>query len=176
MAGAPAVGDPGPAAGTNTHRTQTVGRISTQFFPRSKMDVASVNRGPFFGSVWGNGSTNYGVVGTTFPGRGFRLTADGRVSGEVRLVTVENTNNTINIQGFPIIDLTVASKPGATVCQPGDSGGPWYVHIGSTGRVDAAGQQVAEREDPDGQLDPSVCAYQQINNILRLVRGKILIS
>jgi hypothetical protein len=174
MAGAPAVGDPGPAAGTNTHRTQTVGRISSQFFPRSKMDVASVNRGPFFGSVWGNGTTNYGVVGTTFPGRGFRLTADGRVSGEVRLVTVENTNNTINIQGFPIIDLTVASKRGATVCQPGDSGGPWYVHIGSTGLVDAAGQQVAEREDPNGQLDPSVCAYQQINNILRLVRGKIL--
>jgi hypothetical protein len=34
--------------------------------------------------------------------------------------------------------------------------------------------QVAEREDPNGRLDPSVCAYQQINNILTLVNGTIL--
>lgn len=102
------------------------------------------------------------------------MTADGRVSGEVRSVKVENTGNTINVQGFPIIDLTVASKKGATVCQPGDSGGPWYVHIGETDEVRAAGQQVAEREDPNGMLDPSVCAYQQINNILTLVNGTIL--
>jgi hypothetical protein len=116
------------------------------------------------------------VVGVTFPGPGDLVTADGRVNGEGRLVTVENTDNTINVQGFPIIDLTVASKSGATVCQPGDSGGPWYVHIGNTDGVSAAGQQVAEREDQNGQLDPSVCAHQQINNILALVNGVILMA
>ena len=151
-----------------------MGRISTQYFPGSKIDVASVNTGGFSGKVYANGTTTYSVVGATFPGPGVKVTADGRVSGEVRFVTVENTDNTINVQGFPIIDLTVASKSGATVCQPGDSGGPWYVHVGNTGGVSAAGQQVAEREDPNGQLDPSVCAYQQINDILTLVNGTIL--
>jgi hypothetical protein len=43
-----------------------------------------------------------------------------------------------------------------------------------TDGVSAVGQQVAEREDPNGKLDPSVCAYQQINNILTLVNGTIL--
>ena len=161
---------------TNTQSRQTVGRISTQYFPRSKMDVASVNTGGFSADVYGNGTTTYHVVGATFPGPGDLVTADGRVSGEVRFVTVENTDNTINVQGFPIIDLTVASKSGATVCQPGDSGGPWYVHTDNTDEIRAAGQQVAEREDPDGKLDPSVCAYQQINNILSLVNGTILIA
>jgi hypothetical protein len=168
----------GGAAGTvvytNTKNRQTVGRISVQYFPGSKIDVASVNTGGFSANVYGNGTTTYTVVGATFPGPGDLVTADGRVSGEVLSVKIENTGNTINVQGFPIIDLTVASKKGATVCQPGDSGGPWYVHIGETDEVSAAGQQVAEREDPNGKLDPSVCAYQQINNILTLVNGTIL--
>jgi hypothetical protein len=169
-------GKSGTVVHTNTSSTKTVGKISTQYFPSTKIDIASVNTGGFAPLVYGNGTATYGVVGQDFPTQGDQLTADGRVSGEVRGVTVENTDNTINVSGFPIKDLTVASKPGATVCQGGDSGGPWYVHLGATDGVDAAGTQVGEREDPDGQLDPSVCVYEQIGAILSLVNGTLLTS
>ena len=167
-------GASGTVVHTNTSSTKTVGKISTQYFPSTKYDIASVNTGGFSGSVYGNGTTTYGILAKEFPGQGDLVTADGRVSGEVRDVTVENTDNTINVQGFPIVNLTVASKSGATVCQGGDSGGPWYVHDGDTDGVWAAGQQVGEREDPDGALDPSVCIYEQIGNILSKVNGSLL--
>lgn len=65
------VSNAGGAAGTvvytNTKSRQTVGRISVQYFPGSKIDVASVNTGGFSANVYGNGTTTYSVVGATFP-------------------------------------------------------------------------------------------------------------
>lgn len=172
------VSDAGGVSGTvvhtNTSSTQTVGEISTEYFPSTQYDIASVNTGGFSPNVYGNGTTTYGILAKEFPGPGDEVTSSGQVSGEVRGVTVENTDNDISVYGHAITAVTLASKSGAVICQQGDSGGPWYVHDGNTDGVWAAGMQVAFREDPNGNPDPSVCAYQQIANILTKVNGSLL--
>jgi hypothetical protein len=68
--------------------------------------------------------------------------------------------------------MTLAQKTGSTVCQGGDSGGPWYQHTNSGYSVEAVGIQEGEII-VDGVPDPSYCAYEQINDMLSLVKGTI---
>ncbi len=160
---------------TNTSSTQMMGQIQTQYFPSTQYDIASVSGGPFSPHAYGNGSTSYNVLAKVFPGTGDQVSISGRTTGEVRGVTVENIDNDISVYGFPITAVTLATKPGAVVCQEGDSGGPWFVHDGNTSGVWAAGLQNAFRQDLDtGEDDFSVCAYQQIGNVLAKVNGNLL--
>jgi hypothetical protein len=160
---------------TNTSSTQMVGQIQTQYFPSTQYDIASVSGGPFSPHVYGNGSTTYNVLAKVFPEKGDEVTISGRKTGEVRGVTVENTDNNISVYGHPVTAVTLATKPGTVVCQEGDSGGPWFVHDGNTNGVWAAGIQNAFRVDLDTDLnDYSVCAYQQIGNVLAKVGGNLL--
>lgn len=165
---------PSSFARTNTSSPRVMGQIQTQYWPGSKNDIASVSGGPFSPHVYGNGTTSYNILAKVFPGPGDLVTISGKTTGEVRGVTVENIDQIITVEGNQLNNLTVASKANTTVCQVGDSGGPWFVHNGNTNGVWAAGQQVAERIDQKGVRDPTVCVYGQIGNLLALVNGNLL--
>ena len=165
---------PSSFARTNTSSPRVMGQIQTQYFPSSKNDLASVSGGPFSPHVYGDGTTTYNILAKVFPGPKDLVTADGQKTGEVRGVTVENIDQIITVEGNQLNNLTVASKANTTVCQVGDSGGPWFVHDGNTNGVWAAGQQIAERIDQNGVRDPTVCVYGQIGNLLSLVNGNLL--
>jgi hypothetical protein len=156
---------------TNTKSRKTLGTVAAQYYPRTHMDFSSV-RGNFAGVVYGNGTKTYDVISIAMPPRGYKVTADGRVSGQVNGVTVESINQDITVSGVPLINMTVASKSGATVCQPGDSGGPWFIQYGKS-QAYAIGLQVGERINEDGVRDPSVCVYEQIGNMLSVANGSI---
>jgi hypothetical protein len=162
---------------TNLNHSYKYGTVAVNYFTSDHDDVVAIGPGSYAdsGEVWGDNGVFYTVKGTTKPLAGQAATADGAVSHEVTGVTIENVDNDIYEADFStwIYFVTIASKSGATVCQDGDSGGPWYVHIGSTGGVNAAGTQAVQRIDPDGKPDPSVCGYQQIGWTLGKTGGKI---
>lgn len=169
--------DSGSAVYTNIGTTQTYGHVATQYLGSHSFDVASIS-GDFNPHVWGDNGTTYSVVGTEKPLRGDLVTADGRLSGEVRGVKVENVDQDIYVSdcGCNIVYATVATKSGATVCQVGDSGGPWYVHNNTDTEIFAAGLQSAERQDEQGNPDPSVCVYEQIRYWLNNITGGTIMT
>jgi hypothetical protein len=135
-------------------------------------DISSVV-GQFGPYVWGNNSASFNVIGSIFPGVGAGVTSDGMATGEVRGVTITKTNAEVEDPNDNLLyDMTLAQKPGSTVCQGGDSGGPWYQHTSSPYPVEAVGIQEGEII-VDGVPDPSYCAYEQINDMLSLVKGTI---
>lgn len=122
--------------------------------------------GNYSPTIWGgpaNGSNPlWQEDGSLFamPGQGAAslVTADGSVTGEVRSVTVEAVNqNVVFNDGFTHRFITKATKSGTTVCQGGDSGGPWMQHEGNTAAVKVVGTQ----EGGSG----STCYYVQIDAI-----------
>jgi hypothetical protein len=155
----------------------TLGTINTEYLDSQHFDAASIS-GSFSPYVWGDNGATYNVVGTEKPVVGDLVTADGRVSGEVRDVKVESVDQTIYVAdcGCNIYFATVATKTGATVCQVGDSGGPWYVHNNTQSQIFAAGLQSAERQDENGDRDPSVCVYEQIGYWLNNVTGGTIMT
>ena len=46
-------------------------------------------------------------------------------------------------------------------------------HNNTTTQVTGVGIQTAVRENPDGSLDPSVCVYEKLPDMLTLVNGTI---
>ncbi len=167
-------GSSGTEIFTNNTTTQNFGDVSTEYLDSRRRDVASVV-GQYAGRVWGNSTTNYAVIGAELAPKGAGVTFSGRIYGEVRDVTVENINQDIPIlnTGITILDATVATKTGSNVCNLGDSGGPWIQHNNTANQVNAVGIQSAVRINPDGSVDPSVCVYEQITNMLSLVNGTI---
>ncbi len=129
------------------------------------IDSATVS-GTYSDTIWGGSANGSGPLyeedGSLFamPGQGSAslVTADGAVTGEVRGVTVIAVNQYVAFNdGFTTRYITEATKSGATVCQPGDSGGPWYQHEGNTGNVEVVGTMVGG--------SGSTCYYEQIDAI-----------
>jgi hypothetical protein len=118
-----------------------VGKVGTRLYPPlgGDHDIEFVS-GNSIGAVWGGSPTSpkvFDVAGTVEPALGTDMTIDGAVTGERQgqLVTEYDTCAVFDT-GWTACDLggaTGSSPP----CQGGDSGGPAYVHSGST--VEAAG-------------------------------------
>jgi hypothetical protein len=122
--------------------------------------------GSYSDTIWGGPANGSGPLydedGSLFPqpgqGAGSLVTADGAVTGEVRGVTVVAVNQNVTFNdGFTTRFITQATKNGWTVCQPGDSGGPWMQHEGNTGNVKVVGTEVGG--------SGSTCYYEQIDAI-----------
>jgi hypothetical protein len=158
---------------TNTATQVTMGTVAGEYLSSKHIDVATI-KGNFYPIVYGN--AEYTVIGALKAEVGDLVSADGKVSGEVQKVRVESVDQNIYVSdcGCTIYFATVATKSGATVCQVGDSGGPWFEHTNSAADIYAVGSQSGERQDENGKLDPSVCVYEQMPYILDITDGAIL--
>ncbi len=144
------------------------------------LDTAVINGNDYSQNMWGgpawdaNPPSNppvYVEDGTAFPSAGppaEYVTNDSAFSGEVRDIEVTYNNLTFCLTStLCIIDLTEAWKSNTTAsCEPGDSGGPWIVHEGSTQYVHVAGTTDIGQYPVSGTDGYSVCYYEQIGNIL----------
>jgi len=90
--------------------------------------------------VWGSPSgTSYEERGSCFPQAGDFVTSDGAFSEEMNGLTVDAVNQNVTFSdGINTVELTNVD---ATL-QAGDSGGPWFQHIGSTNGVCIVGTEV----------------------------------
>lgn len=142
----------------------TMGHVTNVRFCNICIDSETVS-GNYADVVWGAGSGSsplYNEDGALFaqPGQGQAslVTNDSAYSGEIRGITVQAVNQSVTFSdGITTRLLTKTSKSGATICRPGDSGGPWIQHEGNTGNVKVVGTTVGGTG--------TTCYYQQINDI-----------
>jgi hypothetical protein len=127
--------------------------------------------GNYSPTVWGGGSSDdvplWQEDGLLFPmpgqGPASLVTSDGRVTGEIRGITVTAVNQNVTLtDGITRRFITLASKAGAEPCKEGDSGGPWFQHEGNTAAVKIVGTAVGA---PVTQTPGETCSYQQIDSI-----------
>jgi hypothetical protein len=125
-----------------------------------KQDSLGVSYGH---NVWGGGNTNnpqYTEDGSAFPQPGILVTQDSAFTGEITGLTIAAVNQTALSGGLNVVELTEVTSTG-TICHPGDSGGPWIQHEGSTNNVKIVGTTA-------GSPNPSTCTtvfYEQIGGI-----------
>jgi hypothetical protein len=110
------------------------------------LDTTQIRRGStganYIADVWGNPSgTSYEEDGSCFPQPRDRVTADSAFSGEMDGLVVDAVNQSVVVEpsGNTIIDLTNVDA----TQEEGDSGGPWFQHVGSTNKVCIVGTTVA---------------------------------
>jgi hypothetical protein len=110
----------------------------------------------YIADVWGSPSgTSYEEDGSCFPQPGDDVTSDGAFSDEHGGIVVDAVNQNVVVapSGNTIIDTTEADF----VIVNGDSGGPWFQHIGGTNEVCTVGTSVASNSTDSW--------YEQIGHI-----------
>jgi hypothetical protein len=124
---------------------RTIGNVATQYLGGSHDWDFDTIRANGKGRVWygGDGSANsYAVRGSVVPANGSLMTVDGDVNKPQHTGNVV-VNNLIYInvstEDYGTLYLGPMVQIRTTACVPGDSGGPAYVRVGSTGTVEAVG-------------------------------------
>jgi hypothetical protein len=124
---------------------RTIGNVATQYLGGSHDWDFDTIRANGKGRVWygGEGSANsYAVRGSVVPSNGSLMTVDGDVN-KPQHTGNEVTNNLIYIyvstEDYGTLYVGPMVQIRTTACIPGDSGGPAYVRVGSTGTVEAVG-------------------------------------
>jgi hypothetical protein len=160
---------------TNSAEHYLMGIIDSQLYPAQGLDAMEIvpsngSGTSFAGSIWGDGSYVYTVVGRVFPQAGADVFTSGASSGTNDDVLISSVNNDVcEYNDNPdecddITNVTFMNKEGSLVCQPGDSGGAVGERDNTEGQINAAGIIIAFVAT-DGIPDYGNCWMQQIGAI-----------
>lgn len=123
----------------------TIGTVSSVYFGGSSENDFETIRANGRGRVWynGDGTTgNYTVAGSTIPAVNTSMTVDGGQNPPQHTglnVLNSSTYITETVTGVGTFRIGPVVVVSTSACIPGDSGGPAYVRLGSTGSVNAVG-------------------------------------